>query len=314
MNSTIRNDLMRIAGEAMEYMEPGDAVLDIGANDGTLLRMFDKQIEKIGVEPADNLQESLQKNADVVIHDFWKYEDYMEGKAQVVTAIGMFYDLEDPIEFLTGARKALHKDGVFIAQLMCAKQMAENLDIGNLCHEHLEFYTLKSLKYLFEKSGLEIFEIQENDINGGSYRVFARHPQGDVGEFPEEEKIDWDRFARNIATRKREVQRAVQRAVDKGLKVFAYGASTKGNTILQYFELGPDVIQGAADKDEEKWGRYMLNGTPIVSEEDGRFDADVFLILPYAFTKAFVSREAFWLRGRSNYFIRPLPTVTEIYK
>ena len=86
----------------------------------------------------------------------------------------MFYDLEDPNKFIRDSVLALDDKGIFIAQLMCLKSMIEKNDIGNICHEHIEFYSLKSLKYLFEKNGLEIFKIEENDINGGSYRIFCR--------------------------------------------------------------------------------------------------------------------------------------------
>ena len=86
----------------------------------------------------------------------------------------MFYDLEDPNKFIRDAANSLHDDGIFVAQLMCLKSMIEKNDIGNICHEHIEFYSLKSLKYLFENNGLEIFKIEENDINGGSYRIYCR--------------------------------------------------------------------------------------------------------------------------------------------
>ena len=95
-------------------------------------------------------------------------------KPKIITAIGMFYDLEDPNKFISDATKSLDDEGIFIAQLMCLKSMIKQNDLGNICHEHIEFYSLKSLKYLFEKNGMEIFKIEENDINGGSYRIYCR--------------------------------------------------------------------------------------------------------------------------------------------
>lgn len=115
------------------------------------------------------------------MHDFWNYQKFTElgekhcfGKAKVVTAIGMFYDLEDPNVFIKDAQLALRDDGIFVAQLMCLQPMLKKNDLGNICHEHLEFYSFESLKYLFETNGLEIFKISENNVNGGSYRIYAR--------------------------------------------------------------------------------------------------------------------------------------------
>ena len=129
-------------------------------------------------EPANNLEKDLKNNCDYQINDFWNKENYFKlgiDKAKVITAIGMFYDMEDPNQFINDAKEVLSEDGIFIAQLMTLKPMLENKDLGNICHEHLEYYTYKSLKYLFETNGLEIFKIEENKINGGSYRIFARH-------------------------------------------------------------------------------------------------------------------------------------------
>ena len=95
-------------------------------------------------------------------------------KPKIITAIGMFYDLENPNQFIRDAALTLDENGIFIAQLMCLKSMVLKNDIGNICHEHIEFYSLKSLKYLFENNGLEIFKLEENDINGGSFRIYCR--------------------------------------------------------------------------------------------------------------------------------------------
>src|SRR3990167_5270626 len=177
--------------------QPGDVVLDIGANDGTLLKQykdFANGLVTVGVEPATNLADECRKNCDVFVGDFWAEEAYVKNqrisslgrneelcmkKAKIITAIGCFYDMEDPGQFVADVAKVLHPEGVFIAQLMCLKQMLDIGDIGNLCHEHLEFYSLKSLLYLYRSHGLKIFKIEENDINGGSYRIYARLRDGD---------------------------------------------------------------------------------------------------------------------------------------
>lgn len=312
LNQVIVDDLKDIAEKARNIvsLKGGDVILDIGANDGTLLDFFPKDCTRVGCEPADNLQEELKKRADNVIHDFWSENAYRKlnlPPAKIITAIGMFYDMEDPNQFVRDACKILADDGIFIAQLMTLKPMIEKNDLGNICHEHLEFYSYPSLVYLFEKNGLEIFRVEENSINGGSYRLYARKLKNGSIKYPEPE-FNYAAFAGRIENNKKKTVDFIKQAVAEGKKVYGYGASTKGNTILQYFELGPELVTAIADKSEEKWGKYTI-GTmiPIVSESQAReAKPDYFLILPWAFTDAFVKREAEWLRAGGK-FIVPFP-------
>ena len=303
--------------EAMVPLEKDDIVLDIGANDGTLLASYTtKGIQRLGCEPADNLVEALRNNADHVMHDFWDYDrfntmtqNWKTQKAKVITAIGMFYDLEDPNKFISDAQKALDDDGIFVAQLMCLASMLEKNDIGNICHEHLEYYSLESLKYLFEKNGLEIFKISENDVNGGSYRIFARHYQGKGISFDEKFTFqDIAQFGARIQENRDQCVAFIKQEVAKGKKVYVYGASTKGNVILQYFGLDSSLVTAASERSPEKWGKYTI-GTwiPIVSEEEARrAQPDYFLVLPWAFFNEFYEREEAW-RKKGGKFIVPLP-------
>lgn len=319
INPVITNDLKEIAKIALEIAKPknGDAVLDIGANDGTLLSFYPKKFLRIGCEPASNLQKELKKNSDCVIYDFWKAEKYEElglPKAKIITAIGMLYDTENPGQFVRDVQKVLADDGIFIAQLMTLRPMIEKNDLGNLCHEHLKFYSYPSLVYLFEKNGLEIFRVEENNINGGSYRLFARKFEKGSVKY-HEPKLDYQAFARRVQENKKKTTDFIKKAVKAGKKVYGYGASTKGNTILQYFELTPKLITAIADKNPEKWGKYTI-GTriPIISEEKARKEKpDYFLVLPWAFIDTFVKREEDWLRGGGK-FIVPFPKFRVIGK
>lgn len=191
INDTIKSDLKSIADSAAKLvgLKPDDVVLDIGANDGTMLSNLKGRAIRVGCEPATNLLDELRSNAEYVIGDFWTKENYGKlglKKAKVITAIGMFYDMEDPNQFIRDAAQVLAPDGVFIAQLMTLKPMLEQNDLGNICHEHLEYYTYQSLKHLFESNGLEIFEVDQNEINGGSYRLFARHLRTGSIDYPED--------------------------------------------------------------------------------------------------------------------------------
>jgi len=319
VTDTMRRGLKDIADAVASAvsLKPGDAILDIGANDGTLLANFaGRGIHRVGCEPADNLVDMLRPNADYVMHDFWNYEGYEAiarlggfGKAKAITAIGMFYDLEDPNQFIRDARRALAEDGVFIAQLMCLASMLKTNDVGNIVHEHLEYYSLASLKYLFETNGLEMFRIEENDINGGSYRIFARHYRG-TG-MPIDEKIglaELEAFARRVEANRDRCVAFIKDEVRKGKTVYVYGASTKGNVILQYYGLDTRLITAAAERSPEKWGKYTVGSwIPIVTEEEARrAKPDYFLVLPWAFLPEFVEREKAWVTGGGK-FIVPLP-------
>ncbi len=315
MRVALRNITEEI--ESIVGLKSGDVVLDIGANDGTLLKTYSQEgLKKVGCEPADNLIELLREETEFSIHDFWNADSYNQlaknhgfGKAKVITAIGMFYDMEDPNQFVADITKVLAEDGVFVAQLMCLRPMLEKNDLGNICHEHLEYYSLESLKYLFEKNGLEMFKLEENSVNGGSYRIFCRHLKD--GGIPFEEsytRADYQAFFDRIEKNKKKCVDFIKEEVSSGKSVYVYGASTKGNTILQYYGLDHNWIKAAAERSPEKWGKFTV-GTqiPIVSEEEARAARpDYFLVLPWAFFDEFYVRETAW-RQTGGKFIVPLP-------
>lgn len=301
INPIIVDDLKQIANSQVGYKE-GDVWIDIGANDGTLLKHVPIEYYTIGVEPAKNMREELTRCADNPIFDIW--ENVRTDQADVITAIGMFYDSENPNDFIANVKRHLKPNGVFIAQMMTLKPMLYNNDVGNLCHEHLEFYSYKSLKFLFEKNGLEIFKISENEINGGSYRIFARHLSGPSIDYPEE--YDIELFIERVEAHKNDTVAFLKKKAAEGKKVYGFGASTKGNTILQYYNLGPEILSGVADANPVKFGKYMLTGVPIVDEEVAREKADIFFILPWGFTQFFLKKERTW-RENGGRFVTSIP-------
>lgn len=319
VTDTMRRALRDVASE-VEGLVPltqGDVVLDIGANDGTLLDQYEVPgLVRVGCEPADNLVGLLRESTEHVIHDFWStaaYEAHAEkwgiGKAKVITALGMFYDLDEPNQFIADVAHTLADEGVFIAQLMCLRSMLEKNDLGNICHEHIEYYSLESLRYLFEENGLEIFRIEENEVNGGSYRIFARHLKDGSIPFDEQYTIqDLRDFKDRIDHNRDRCVEFIKAAVARGETVYVYGASTKGNVILQYYGLDRTLITAAAERSPEKFGKYTV-GTwiPIVSEAEARAaQPDYFLVLPWAFFDEFYEREREW-RDKGGKFIVPLP-------
>ncbi len=329
VTQTMRDALSDITEkvESMVSLDRDSVVLDIGSNDGTLLRSYTKPCYKVGVEPATNLAQEGSRNIDCFIGDFWDYTNYMfrvdSRFAKVITAIGMFYDLDDPNKFIKDVSRALSSHGIFVAQLMCLKNMLNLNDVGNLAHEHLEFYSFKSLEYLFNQHKLEIFDVEINNVNGESYRIFARlqgsnvpTPKGAedrIIQIQEEEvglneSSHYNYFYENMEWNKARTVKFVKHAVSQGKRVWVYGASTKGNVLLQYYGLDNTLIEGAAERSPEKWGKRTVGtNIPIYSEVTAReVNPDYFLVLPYTFLDEFIEREKEW-RDKGGKFIVPLP-------
>lgn len=329
VTQTMRDALRNVSEDIEDLMDlqSGDIVLDIGSNDGTLLRSYSiGDLHLVGVEPATNLAEEGQQGITTFIPEFWSKEVYQERvpqKAKVITALGMFYDLEDPNQFVADIAECLADDGLFVAQLMCLQNMIDLGDVGNFAHEHLEFYSLASLDYLYIRHDLQIIDVETNNVNGQSYRIYARKVGSSIkpklgakdrakrivsAESSLEDLHYYQEFFDRIEENKRVVVEFIEDAVANGKNVWVYGASTKGNVILQYYGLDCRLISGAAERSPEKWGRVTVGSNiPIRSEKEAReAKPDYFLVLPYTFIDEFVEREAEFL-ARGGHFIVPLP-------
>jgi NDP-4-keto-2,6-dideoxyhexose 3-C-methyltransferase len=318
VTKTMREGLFDIYKNSIKYvnLKKNDVILDIGANDGTLLKFYKKKYTTIGCEPAKNLISQLKKNTKYIINDFWNKDNlnkilikFKLNKPKIITAIGMFYDLEEPNKFIKDAADSLHDDGIFIAQLMCLKSMINKNDVGNICHEHLEFYSLKSLKYLFENNGLEIFKIEENEINGGSFRLFCRKFKKGSIKLKEPNVLNSIKsFIKRIKKNKVKTINFIKKANQNNKKIFLYGASTKGNTVLQYYGINNKMIPFAAERSKEKWKKYKDGtGIKIISESLARkLKPDYFFITPWGFIDEFIKREKKWLNKKGQ-FIVPFP-------
>ena len=317
ITKTMRDGLKELYQDIKKNCEikSGDVILDIGANDGTFLKYFKKdKIITIGCEPAKNLKSELKKNCHFMINDFWHTKHLKKiptkyKKLKVISAIGMFYDLEDPSEFIKHAADALDDDGIFVAQLMCSHSMFKINDLGNICHEHLEYYSYNSLRYLFEKNGLKIFKMSENKINGGSYRIYCKKNIKKSIKYKEQAGYsEIIKFVKRVKQNKERTVKFIKENVKSGKKIFLYGASTKGNTLLQYYGLTNKEIPLASERTQVKWGKYTIgSGVKIISEENARkLNPDYFFVMPYGFINEFVKREKKWL-NLGGKFILPYP-------
>lgn len=331
-NSTMTEDLQDVvqSGRAIVSLKRGDFVLDIGSNDGTLLRTYGGAVRRVGFEPARNLIPLAALNAEKIINDFFNYPAWQRvfprAKAKIITAIAMFYDLDKPNQFVADIKKCLHADGIFIIQMSYLPLMLSQNAFDNICHEHLEYYSLLSLEHLLSRHGLRVFDVELNEVNGGSFRVYVCHadarpnirvPKGAAQRVDKlrkdelrlnlNERKPYDAFVRRVKNMKRDTVNFIRREARRGKKIYIYGASTKGNTLLQFYGLDASVIPFAVERNQDKWGKKTI-GTliPIISEEQARADKpDYFFVLPWHFLKEFVEREEKFLRGGGK-FIVPL--------
>jgi len=329
----MRDALANIAQttEQLVDLEAIDVVLDIGCNDGTLLNSYKTEnLFKIGFDPAQNLAQYSRQVADEIVTDFFSssefYKHFTEDeRPKIITSIAMFYDLEDPNQFVRDIKEVLLPEGVWVLQMSYLPLMLKQHDFGNICHEHLEYYSLKSLEYLLDRHDMSVFDVQVNDVNGGSIRALICNrgmyeTNASVWAMrTQEERLDLGNVASyfdfyiKIQRIKHDVVNFIEGEIEKGKLIGVYGASTKGNVMLQYFGLDHKLICLASDRNPDKWGRVTI-GTriPIMSEEDARnIRPDYFLILPWHFINEFVEREKAYLNGGGR-FIVPLPHFTLI--
>ncbi len=332
-NDTMRNHLKGIVDSVVEIIKNDNAsVLDIGCNDGTLLGYYPDGVIKYGCDPSDVAQEV--RNA-VVVQDIFPSEKLFEllsGKQlDVITSIAMFYDLEDPVSFVKGIRRFLTKEGIWVFEMSYMPRMLELDSYDTICHEHLEYYSLAVLETICAMAEMKIFKITFNDINGGSIRCYATRMENTVYDNKEnaaflytirQKEFDllldtakpYLDFQNRIEKVRKELHDLLVSFKRDGKKVHIYGASTKGNTILQYCNIDNSLIDYAAERNPDKYGAMTL-GThiPIVSEAESRsMNPDYYLVLPWHFRDEFVIREKAAL-DKGTGFIFPLPKV-EVFK
>lgn len=331
-NHTMRQHLMAIAEDAEKLVQVRDAtVLDIGCNDGTLLNSYSKNFKKYGIDPSDLTNEILDAKDLIIIKDFFPSEELvniLQGKKlDIITSIAMFYDLEDPIHFAKKIKSILAPDGIWIFEMSYMPTMLKMNSYDTICHEHLEYYSLAVIEYILRHAGMKIFNVTQNNINGGSIRCYATHLESfrfkseyfthniqcmRQQEFELELDIDkpYKNFQERINHHKKELIILLKKLKETGKKIHIYGASTKGNTILQWCGIDNRLIDYAAERNPDKVGAYTLGTTiPIISEVDSRALApDYYLVLPWHFKKEFIEREQKILNSGTR-FIFPLPNI-----
>lgn len=253
--------------------------IDIAANDGTLLKHSKAKV-KIAVDPSN-----IKPKGFTWIQDYW--ENVATKKADTITAIACLYALPNPNKFMKNVKNHLKPNGIFIAQLMTLHPFIKNNDVGNMCHEHLFYFSYKSLVRLHEQNGLEIYKVEKNKINGGSYRIFARHYQKGSIKFKEKEyKIhELKVFFRTIKRNKKDLLKFL-----KGKSVYGYGASTKANTILQYYGINNRLLKAVIDINPDKLKKYTVETNIPITDKIPN-DCEYLWVFPYGFLDYFKKKE-----------------------
>lgn len=310
-------------------LQPGDTVVDIGVNDGTMISQYHTPgLFKVGFDPALNLAEDAKNNCDLFYNTYFGDDSVnLESipPAKVITAIAMFYDLENPHEFLERIKPILASDGIFVIQLMDILAMLQTNAFDNICHEHLEYYSFENLDWLFSQHGMRVFDASRNSVNGGSLRLYVTHMDSSFPTSPNVEKIAMEEFdyfeqfyrerkspfiefGNRIETIKRNIQVFIHNLKEEEKTIFVMGASTKGNTLLQYFNLTNKLIPFAAEVNKDKFGKKTVGtNIPIIDEKHAlQINPDYFLVLPWHFIDN-ISKKLYPYLKAGGKLIVPLP-------
>lgn len=330
-NNTMRAHLAEIAQTASGMVDESKAaVLDIGCNDGTLLKAYPKGYKKFGIDPSDIVRE-IQEPDITAVNDLFpspELDRVAKGtKFNVITSIAMFYDLEDPVEFARTIESYLAPEGIWIVEMSYMPKMLEMNSYDTICHEHLEYYSLAVLEQIMERANLKVVRVEENDINGGSIRCYVakkdsfRHKnpewQAQISSMRQREfdlELDTDKpykhFQDRINVHREKLLHLLKQLKGEGKRIHIYGASTKGNTILQWCGIDNRLVEYAAERNPDKFGaRTLGTDIPIISEQESRdMKPDYYLVLPWHFEQEFLKRESALLDAGVG-MIFPLPEI-----
>jgi SAM-dependent methyltransferase len=307
----------------------GDLVLDIGSNDGTLLKAYRRAgLRRLGVDPTGLKFKELYESGIDIIPDFFSAgafrARYGTTKARIITSIAMFYDLEAPLDFIRQVAEVLAPDGIWHFEQSYMPSMLRMNSYDTICHEHLEYYSLRPVKDMLEQCGLQLLDVQMNAVNGGSFAVTAALVGSQLKS--NHSVIDWlldqeermglhtsrpfREFEERVFEHRASLQRLLKALNADGKRVLGYGASTKGNVLLQFCGLSEKDLPAIAEVNPDKFGCYTPGtGIPIVSEKEAKeMRPDYFLVLPWHFKDSILAREDEYLAAGGK-MIFPLPEI-----
>ena len=306
-------------------IKSNDYVLDIASNDGSLLKFYKKDIKTFGIDPILEKYKDEYKNINFKVANFFSKNNITKltkKKFKIITALSVFYDAAEPNKFMKDVKKILLKDGIFLLEFADLASIVENKMFDTICHEHLEYYSSKVILNLCEKNKLRVFDIKKNDINGASKQYFICHKDSkyktskkiinDILNFENKLNLSKEKtyvdFIKSINISKKKLFNFLKKKRKLGKKIHCYGASTKGNVLLQYYNINNKLVEYVAERNNKKYNLYTPGTSiKIISEPLSRFfKPDYYLVLPWHFKNEILKREK-EIRKNGTKFIFPLP-------
>ena len=314
--------------ETLVGLSPRDVVLDIGSNDGTLLRSYTTSpLTRIGIDPTATRFAEFYPSDAVTVPAFFSavlFREVADRRARVITSVAMFYDLEDPVGFASDVRECLAPDGVWHLEQSYMPSMLRSSAYDTVCHEHLEYYSLATISRILELAGLKVVDVRFNRVNGGSFAVTAAHAESSIK--PDRLLIEWfaaqeeriglhtpgpfRRFEERVFQHRTDLVQLLRTLRSKNARIMGYGASTKGNVLLQFCGFGPTDIEAIGEVNSDKFGHVTPgSGIPIISEEEMReLQPDYLIVFPWHFRDGIIDREEAFLRNGGR-MVFPLPEI-----
>ena len=329
INKTMRNHVKKITQilSKKTKLKKNDLVLDIASNDGSLLNFYNKNIIKCGIDPILRKYKKNYTHIKYAIPSFFSAEKIKlktNKKFKIITALSVFYDAEDPNKFLSDVRELLTPNGIFLLEFADLASILKFKMFDTICHEHLEYYSSKVILNLANKNGLKVFDIKENKINGGSKQYFICLKNSNIPLKTKvirkilntENKLKMNKlstfvqFFKNINQLKKDLNKLINTIKKQNKYIHCYGASTKGNVLLQYFKIDNKKINFVAERNKNKYGLYTPGSNiKIISENTSRsLKPDYYLVLPWHFKDEILKREKNIIK-KGVKFIFPLPNL-----
>jgi hypothetical protein len=325
----MKNHLKEIVDECLKFNPK--YILDIGCNDGFMLKQYPSNVKKVGIDPSDIANEIKEDNIEVINECFPSKN--LDRRFDIITSIACFYDINEPVEFCKEIEKLLidvdGNCGIWAAEFAYLPAVLKNLAYDGMVHEHVALYSLTTFEHILNRTGLKLIKAVENDTNGGSLQVWVTKKNN--SKFDNKENLEniiklkikefdmalddldtYQDFAKRVYRHSSDLYELLRKLKKEGKKIHILGMSTKLNTILNFCRVGPETIDFAAERSPEKWGAATVSGIPMISEEESRaMKPDVYLVGPYHFKREILEREQETIKNGTK-FLFPLPDIEMI--
>lgn len=333
ISNTMKTHLKSYQEEILSkiILNKGDIIVDIGSNDSTMLQYYLNDYNRVGIDPTGKQFQQYYGEVKLIPNYFTEENfknEYGELKAKIVSSISMFYDLPDPVQFAKDIYEILDDNGIWTCEQSYILSMLKTNSIDTICHEHLEYYALKQVKLIADMANFKIIDVKFNSCNGGSFRVYFAKKESenfieatelinsilkDEEDFGLPSENIFKEFVKNCDEQVKKLVDFINEVNGEGKNIYIYGASTKGNCLLQYANIGEDKIKYAVERNPSKLGKMTCTSIPIIMEETMRTNPpNYLLVLPWHFKDEILEREKEFMQNGGG-IIFPFPHF-KIYK